>query len=96
VNSVTSFSDKPLVWIFYLGCLISLFSLLAIFTLAVRWAFFDRPLAGWTSVIASIWLVGGMVISFVGIIGLYLSKIFSETKHRPYTIIRQIHKNEKE
>ncbi len=96
VNSVTSFSDKPLVWIFYLGCFISLFALLAIFTLTVRWAFFDRPLAGWTSVIASIWLVGGMVISFVGVIGMYLSKVFSETKRRPYTIIRHVYNDEQQ
>ena len=40
---------------------------------------------------ASIWLIGGMVISFIGVVGIYLSKIFSETKQRPYTIIRQIY-----
>lgn len=40
---------------------------------------------------ASIWLLGGMIISFIGVIGIYLSKIFSETKQRPYTIVRRIH-----
>ena len=40
---------------------------------------------------ASIWLLGGMIISFIGVIGIYLSKIFSETKQRPYTIVRQIY-----
>jgi putative glycosyltransferase len=40
---------------------------------------------------ASIWLLGGMVISFIGVIGSYLSKIFSGTKRRPYTIVRQIY-----
>jgi len=42
-------------------------------------------------VMASIWLLGGMVISFIGVVGIYLSKIFSETKQRPYTIVRQIY-----
>jgi len=91
VNSVTSFSNAPLIAIFYTGVFISFSA--AIFTgfLVVRWLGFDRPPAGWTSVVASIWLLQGLVISFLGIIGIYLSKIFSETKQRPYTIIRQIH-----
>jgi putative glycosyltransferase len=46
---------------------------------------------GWTSVMVSIWLLGGMIISFVGVIGIYLSKIFTETKQRPSTIVREIH-----
>ena len=41
--------------------------------------------------IASVWLLGGLIIAFIGVIGIYLSKIFSETKRRPYTIVRQIH-----
>ena len=49
------------------------------------------PMDGWTSVMVSIWLLGGMIISFVGLIGIYLSKVFSETKQRPSTIIRAIH-----
>jgi len=53
--------------------------------------FLAKPLSGWTSVMASIWLLGGMVISFIGVVGIYLSKIFSETKQRPYTIVRQIY-----
>ena len=40
---------------------------------------------------ASVWLLGGLIISFLGIIGIYLSKIFSETKQRPYSIVRAIH-----
>jgi putative glycosyltransferase len=39
----------------------------------------------------SIWLLGGLIISFVGVVGIYLSKVFSETKQRPHTIIRQIY-----
>jgi putative glycosyltransferase len=91
VNSVTSFSNAPLVSIFYIGLSISLFALIYISYLTIHWLFLATPLSGWTSVMASIWLLGGMVISFIGVVGIYLSKIFSETKQRPYTIVRQIY-----
>ena len=49
---------------------------------------------GWASVIVSIWLLGGITIFCLGVIGIYLSKIFIEVKQRPYTIIRDIYKHE--
>lgn len=91
VNSVTSFSNAPLVSIFYIGVSISLFALTYIAYLVTHWLFLAKPMSGWTSVMASIWLLGGMVISFIGVVGIYLSKIFSEAKQRPYTIVRQIY-----
>jgi len=91
VNSVTSFSNAPLVSIFYIGVAISLFALAYIAYLVTYWLFLAKPMSGWTSVMASIWLLGGMVISFIGVVGIYLSKIFTETKQRPYTIVRQIY-----
>jgi putative glycosyltransferase len=91
VNSVTSFSNAPLVGIFYIGISISLFALVYIFYLSANWLLLAKPMSGWTSVMASIWLLGGMVISFIGVVGIYLSKIFSETKRRPYTIVRKIY-----
>lgn len=91
VNSVTSFSNAPLVGIFYIGVSISFFALAYIAYLVTYWLFLAKPMSGWTSVMASIWLLGGMVISFIGVVGIYLSKIFTETKQRPYTIVRQIY-----
>ncbi len=91
VNSVTSFSNAPLVSIFYTGVLTSMIAVFYIGYLAIQWTFLARPLSGWTSVMASIWLLGGLVISFIGMVGIYLSKIFSETKQRPYTIVRHIY-----
>lgn len=92
VNSITSFSDTPLVLIFYIGIFISLFSLSYALYVILMWSFFSTPVGGWTSLVTSVWLLGGLIISFLGIIGIYLAKIFSETKRRPYTIIRQIYK----
>jgi putative glycosyltransferase len=53
--------------------------------------YLSQRVDGWTSVMVSIWLLGGMIISFVGVVGIYLSKVFLETKQRPLTIIREIH-----
>lgn len=91
VNSVTSFSNAPLVSIFYIGVGISLLAFAYNVYLVINWMFFAKPLSGWTSVMASIWLLGGLIISFIGVVGIYLSKIFSETKQRPYTIVRKVH-----
>jgi putative glycosyltransferase len=91
VNAVTSFSNIPLVSIFYIGILISLFALTYLGYLVIHWLFFGKPLSGWTSLIFSIWLLSGFTISSIGVVGIYLSKIFSETKQRPYTIVRHIY-----
>lgn len=91
VNSVTSFSNLPLIAIFYVGVGISLLACAYTAYLVLNWLFFSQPLVGWTSVMASIWLLGGLVISFIGIVGVYLAKVFSEAKRRPYTIIREIY-----
>ena len=91
VNSVTSFSDRPLVLIFYLGLAISLLAGLAAGYLVVRRLFFGVFLAGWPSLIVSVWLLGGLTLLCLGVIGIYLSKIFIETKQRPYVVIRRIY-----
>lgn len=91
VNSITSFSNVPLVSIFYVGVFILLFAGFYSGFLIINKLFFHTYLNGWTSVIASIWLLGGLIILFLGIIGIYLSKIFVEIKNRPYTIVRDIY-----
>ena len=91
VDAVTSFSNKPLVGIFYVGLIILLFSSINVIYLVFNWMLFSTPLSGWTSVMASIWLLGGLIVLFIGIVGIYLSKIFSETKQRPNSIVRHIY-----
>ena len=91
VNAITSFSNKPLIYVFYIGCIISLFSGVAGLYLVLRKLFFGGFLTGWASVMVSLWFLGGLSIFCLGIIGIYLSKIFVEVKQRPYTIIRQIY-----
>ena len=91
IDSVTSFSNRPLLAIFYLGMLLATISSTYALYLIVNRLLFDMPLEGWTSLMVSIWLIGGLVIAFIGIIGIYLAKVFSETKQRPTAIVRAIY-----
>lgn len=91
VDSVTSFSSAPLVGIFYVGLVISLMSGMYALYLAVHWLFLATPPGGWTSLITSIWLLGGLSILFIGIVGIYVAKVFSEAKGRPNAIVRCVY-----
>jgi putative glycosyltransferase len=91
IDSISAFSETPLVAIFYLGLAISSLSAALGIWLLVRKFFFGNILAGWVSVMLSVWFLGGVLLFCVGIIGIYISKIFIETKNRPYTIVRKVH-----
>jgi putative glycosyltransferase len=94
VDAITNFSDKPLHFIFWTGIVISIVSMGYIATLLVRKMLFDISVDGWTSLVVSIWMLGGLTILFLGIIGIYLSKVFIETKQRPLSIVRAVHRHE--
>jgi len=96
INSITSFSNKPLIYIFHLGLFITSISFLFILKLIYDKLYLNIAFEGWTSLIVSIWFFGGLIILLLGIIGIYLSKIFIETKDRPYTIIRNFYEKNKE
>jgi putative glycosyltransferase len=91
VNAITSFSSKPLVMIFYLGCVILFLSTTAALLLIIGKLFYGTLLLGWPSLIVSIWMLGGLTIFCLGVIGIYLSKIFIEVKQRPYTIVKDVY-----
>lgn len=91
VNSVTSFSNRPLIAIFYIGTLISTLAFLYLVFLVWNWAFHNKPPSGWTSLMGSIWLIGGLLMSAIGVVGIYMAKIFSETKRRPLSIVREVY-----
>ena len=95
VNAITSFSNQPLIAIFYMGVIILSFSSVYIMILLYQYYSNNVSVDGWTSMIASIWFLGGLMITFMGIIAIYLSKVFIESKRRPYTIIKKIYSNAK-
>jgi len=95
VNAITSFSSLPLVFAFYLGLAVSASALLFIAYLVLRFFFVAAPPDGYTSIIASIWLFSGLIILALGVQGIYIAKIFSEVKQRPYTIVRHVYRQGK-
>jgi putative glycosyltransferase len=94
VNSITSFSNRPLIYVFYLGSSIVGFTSVAILLVLGYWLVSGIGVPGWLSLILSVWLLGGLTIFSVGVIGVYLAKVFTETKDRPYTVVRAEYRHE--
>ncbi len=92
VNAITSFSSYPLTVIFAGGLVITLLSLAFACKLLVQKIMYpDIILSGFTSIMVSLWLLGGTIISVLGVIGMYVGKIFAEAKSRPQYVVRRIH-----
>jgi putative glycosyltransferase len=89
VNAVTSFSNRPLLYIFQLGFAVMLLSIVAGAVLLYKSLSGGVGVPGWASIMVSIWFLGGLTIFCIGVLGVYLAKVFSETKARPYTIVRE-------
>jgi len=88
VNAVTSFSNRPLIYIFHIGIAVMLLSM-AFGTALVWWSLSNHiGVPGFASVMVSVWFLGGLTIFCLGIIGIYLAKVFTEIKDRPYTVVR--------
>ncbi len=85
-DGITSFSIKPITLIFNLGITILIIStLILIYSLVVK--FLGQTVPGWTFIICSIWIVAGLEMFSLGVIGEYIGKIYNETKGRPRYII---------
>jgi putative glycosyltransferase len=91
VNAITSFSNRPLLYIFQLGIGVILLSIAAGIVLLYKSFTGGIGVPGWASIMVSIWFLGGVTIFCVGVIGIYLAKVFTETKNRPYTVVRHIY-----
>ena len=91
IDSIITFSSKPLYFIFYAGTLITAASLSYLIYLIIRSAVWGISVKGWTTLIVAIALFGGINIFFIGIISIYLLHIFQETKQRPFTIVRKVY-----
>lgn len=89
VELLTSQSDKILRLTVGLGFLMTLVSLVVILVLVIRY-FTIHVSAGWTSIVASNLLIGGIIIMVIGIVGIYVGNIFMQTKGRPLYVVRQI------
>lgn len=90
VEVITSFSHRPLYLTFILGIISFVVAAANITYIIYKKMVLKTDVEGWTSIIASIWLVGGMILLVLGIFGIYLSKMFLEIKNRPMTIIKNV------
>lgn len=88
-NAIISQSNMPLRLSIQLGFLISFVSFLFGVYLFIRYFFLDETVQGWTSVMVSLYFIGGLILFNTGVLGLYLGKVFNETKARPLYLIRE-------
>ncbi len=91
INALLSFSTKPLTWVLACGCIITLAALFGVAGILLRGGSGIGESAAWAWILASVWLLGGLVIISVGIVGLYVGRVFGQVKRRPNAIIRKIH-----
>lgn len=89
MEGITSLSTKPIRYITALGVLIFMVSIIMLIVFIVKWAF-GMTVAGWASVICSVWAIGGLILLALGVIGEYIGKIYLETKERPRFLIREV------
>jgi putative glycosyltransferase len=91
VHSVTSFSEVPLFAVFYIGLGLMLSASVVATYLVIGALLFGKMLAGWPSLMVSIWFLGGLSLFCQGILGIYLARVYQESKRRPIALIRQIY-----
>ena len=88
-DGITSFSVKPIRLVFTAGVIVFIVSLL-MFLYALIVKLTGHSTTGWASLMASIWMLGGIQLLGLGIVGEYIGKIYNETKRRPRFIIESV------
>ncbi len=91
MDALVSFTNKPLTYVALFGLTISGVAFLAGGYLVTQLLTTDTDVEGWKWVLASLWLLGGLTISAIGLVGFYVGRIFIQVKERPNAIIRKIY-----
>lgn len=89
IDSIVAQSNKPLRLSIKFGFIMAFFSLLYAGWLIIRYYAFSIPVEGWTSMMVSFYFIGGLLFANMGFLGLYIGKIFDETKNRPLYVISE-------
>ena len=92
MNIQRSTGAPPRVWMFNVGLTITAFSFLYVSYLVVRKVLFDDALLGFTSMVALTTLSLGILTTGLGIIGIYLGKVFTQVQNRPTYIVKDVHR----
>ena len=89
IDGITSCSVKPIRIITSLGLFLFTVSILLLIYFLVIWSF-GRTVPGWTTIVLSVWGIGGLQLLALGVIGEYIGKIYMEVKERPRYIIESV------
>jgi putative glycosyltransferase len=93
VNAITSFSSRPLVWLFHFGVTITSLSFLyGLFLVVRKLVYQDQIELGFTTIVTLIVLSLGIITMCLGVIGIYLAKIYNQVRGRPIVLIRDIYR----
>ena len=87
LDGITSFSSKPIMSIIHVGLLFTAISFCLIIYVIIKY-FKDEVVPGWSSLMVSVWFIGGILLIALGVIGIYIGRIYTEVKHRPLYIIK--------
>ena len=82
IDGITSFSTEPMKFITLMGLVMTLVSVIIIIY-GLYEHFNGKTIEGWTSIMVSLWFIGGVIMTGVGITGTYIGKIYVEVKQRP-------------
>ncbi len=88
-DNIITFSDKPLKLTVKFGLLISCLAFLVALVYFISYIVGYTKVAGYMSIILSIWFLSGIIISILGMLGIYIGKIFQQVKHRPLFIVAE-------
>lgn len=88
-DTIISFSDKPMRLMVKMGLFVTMASFIVGIVFLARYCLGEIEVLGFTSLIISLWLLGGIIISLIGVVGIYLGKLFEKAKERPTFIIDQ-------
>lgn len=88
-DTIISFSDKPMRLMVKMGLFVTLASFIVGIVFLVRYCLGEIEVLGFTSLIISLWLLGGIIISLLGVVGIYLGKLFEKAKDRPTFIVNE-------
>lgn len=89
ISSIIAYTDRPLILSIQFGFFMAFASLLMGIVLIIRFFVLHIPIIGYTSMMVTITFSAGLTIANLGVLGLYIGKIFNETKHRPLYVIQE-------
>jgi len=88
-ETIIAYSDKPLRLAIRFGFTMAFLAFCYGVYIFIRALFYGSPIEGWSSLIVSLYFIGGVIIAILGIMGIYLGKTFDESKKRPLYIVRR-------